>query len=264
MVNYYQTLKVSPNASRAEIRSAYRRLARELHPDVNSSTDTSQEFSMVAEAYQVLSDRKTREKYDRHLAAIIEGSDSFFDSDNAHARRLRRMAYERRFNEIVDQMLDADRRESRDLQKFVFPLVALFVSTMFVAIFRPMIWSNSAVLGKIILLTLFVAGMIQLLNRLKSGFQKFTGDELRPDSILDEPMDESKPYSRLKAVSLIVGGLCASVLIGYFIGNFLEMFIAAMIPNLFSPILLPEMAFYPPIIVLIVDTMHKIASKLDF
>jgi curved DNA-binding protein CbpA len=38
MVNYYKILKISPNATAAEIKSAYRRLAREMHPDVNGDS----------------------------------------------------------------------------------------------------------------------------------------------------------------------------------------------------------------------------------
>jgi len=55
MVNYYDTLKVSPKASSAEIKSAYRRLARKLHPDVNNgSEETALKFAQIAEAYEVL------------------------------------------------------------------------------------------------------------------------------------------------------------------------------------------------------------------
>src|SRR5205085_4784281 len=50
MVNYYDILKVSPKASRTEIKSAYRRLARKLHPDRNNgSQETALKFAAIAE-----------------------------------------------------------------------------------------------------------------------------------------------------------------------------------------------------------------------
>ena len=68
MVNYYDILKVSPKASKAEIKSAYRRLARKLHPDKNQgSEETALKFAAIAEAYEILGNPKERIKYDRRM-----------------------------------------------------------------------------------------------------------------------------------------------------------------------------------------------------
>ena len=68
MVNYYDTLKVSPKASGVEIKSAYRRLARKLHPDVNNgSEDTARKFAEIAEAYEVIGNSRQRAAYDKRL-----------------------------------------------------------------------------------------------------------------------------------------------------------------------------------------------------
>ena len=68
MVNYYDILKVSQKASGTEIKSAYRRLARKLHPDRNNgSEETALKFAAIAEAYEILGKTKDRENYDRRL-----------------------------------------------------------------------------------------------------------------------------------------------------------------------------------------------------
>ncbi len=64
--DYYQTLGVSKDASQAEIKKAYRKLAREYHPDVNPDDPNAEEkFKDINEAYQVLSDEDKRQKYDQ-------------------------------------------------------------------------------------------------------------------------------------------------------------------------------------------------------
>jgi molecular chaperone DnaJ len=63
--DYYEVLGVSRTASEREIKSAFRRLARELHPDVSEEPDAEERFREAAEAYEVLSKHETRELYDR-------------------------------------------------------------------------------------------------------------------------------------------------------------------------------------------------------
>ncbi|MBV8362381.1 MAG: J domain-containing protein [Deltaproteobacteria bacterium] len=64
--DYYKTLGVERNASEAQIKSAYRKLARKYHPDVNpNNKDAERHFKEINEAYQVLSDKEKRKKYDQ-------------------------------------------------------------------------------------------------------------------------------------------------------------------------------------------------------
>jgi len=62
--DYYQTLGVKRDASQDEIQRAYRKLARQYHPDLNQSEDASEKFKQVGEAYEVLKDPEKRERFD--------------------------------------------------------------------------------------------------------------------------------------------------------------------------------------------------------
>jgi molecular chaperone DnaJ len=64
--DYYELLGISRGADEGDVKKAFRRLARELHPDVSSAPDAEERFREVVEAYEVLSKPETRELYDRY------------------------------------------------------------------------------------------------------------------------------------------------------------------------------------------------------
>lgn len=78
----YETLEVSSSATEAEIKKAYRKLARQYHPDVNKDSDAEEKFKEINAAYEILSDKNKRSQYDMH-------GDSMFGGQNFHdfARR---------------------------------------------------------------------------------------------------------------------------------------------------------------------------------
>src|SRR3954462_13435070 len=71
--DYYELLGVSRDASDADIKKAFRRLARQLHPDVSDEPDAEERFREVSEAYEVLSNSETRQLYDRYGHAGLKG-----------------------------------------------------------------------------------------------------------------------------------------------------------------------------------------------
>ena len=267
MVNYYKVLNVSPDASTVQIKSAYRRLARKKHPDLNKGNEAlAREFALIADAYRLLADPHERSRYDRQrLKSKFAREDSIFNSDNPHARRARQMAYERRYNAIIDRMIADERQESLALQRIIFPIVALFISTVFVAIFKPLFFSQSNIIGKITVIALFVAGTTHLLRRIHDGMERYTYSPLSVhDSILNEVEEESKPFSRLTAITFLLAGIAASLVVGLLIGNFLGMMNEAMMPSMYSKTLRFEFLFYPPIVVLLVDGMHAFFARFEY
>jgi len=72
--DYYEILGVARTASRDDIKSSYRKLARQLHPDVNKSPDAVDKFKEINEAHEILSDDQKRARYDRFGHAGVQGA----------------------------------------------------------------------------------------------------------------------------------------------------------------------------------------------
>ena len=271
MVNYYDILKVSPKASGTEIKSAYRRLARKLHPDRNNGSEgTALKFAAIAEAYEILGNAKERVKYDRRMVdSQFNGNgngDSVFASGNPHAKRWRQMVYEKRYNDIIHRMLADERREAMAFQKVVYPLVGLLVSSVLATALRPRIFLETNIIGRIIIISLFIVGIIHIVGRVRDGFERYTEpDDDIHESILDENERKHKPYSRLAVAGILIGSVLLCLLAGLLIGtqlNFASEIMPKMFYNDFNPYFV-EFVLYPPIVTFFVDMMHTVASKFE-
>ncbi|HYE13171.1 MAG TPA: J domain-containing protein [Pyrinomonadaceae bacterium] len=269
MVDYYKVLGVKRTATAAEIKSAYRRLARQRHPDLNGGAEAAaREFARISLAYRTLSDPHERAYYDSQLrrAASADFGGSVLRSNNPHAQRMRRAAVQARFDRVVDRLIEAERRETFALQQAVFTTVTLFLSTFFVAMFKPRLWDGFQIVGRAIVFTLFVIGLWHLAVRLKACFEHYT---YKPKSIHDsiinaEGAKPDKPFTRFAASTFLVLGYAASLAAGLFVGSqaqYITLF--NDLPYLFGQHVRFDLFFYPPIAVLIVDTMHTVASKID-
>lgn len=75
--DYYKALGVEPTASEAEIKTAYRRLARKYHPDVSKEAGAEERFKAVNEAYEVLKDKEKRAQYDQLKASGYRPGEDF-------------------------------------------------------------------------------------------------------------------------------------------------------------------------------------------
>lgn len=77
--DYYEVLGVGRNASDDELKAAFRKLARQYHPDVNKEVDAEEKFKEINEAYGVLSDKDKRARYDRFGKEGLGNTGGFHD-----------------------------------------------------------------------------------------------------------------------------------------------------------------------------------------
>ena len=275
MADYYQVLGVTRSATATEIKSAYRKLARKRHPDVNRGSEkAAREFALLSLAYHTLIDPQERAFHDQQLNKQRNGS-SILHSENPHAQRARDM--QARWDRVVNQILENDRRENTARQRAVFTTVSLFLSTFFVAMIKPPLWQSFDVFGRAIMAVLFAMGVWHLVKRLREYFRHYTykPEDVHYSITQDEPAPD-QPFTRFAAYAFLVGGYGVSVGVGLLIGWHAQDFFSDLTllfrhhvtpsgSSSFSPtaLIVTDLIFYPPIAVLIIDTLHAVASRID-
>src|SRR5512139_2420037 len=80
--DYYEVLGVPRSASNDDLKAAFRKLARQYHPDVNKESDAEERFKEINEAFAVLSDDEKRAAYDRFGHAGVRGAGGAPDFTN--------------------------------------------------------------------------------------------------------------------------------------------------------------------------------------
>jgi hypothetical protein len=245
MTSLYTILGVNRTATQTEIKSAYRRLARKYHPDVNKDPTAASRFAQITDAYHTLIDPERRKDYDR-TGRIASNTG---ENDSPQARAARRAYYQSRADRIVNEWLEREREETRARGKAVYTTVTLFFSTFMVAMLRPSVVEINSLFVRITLVVLFAFGVRHLFKSLKEHLDHYT---YRPEriSIMQTPKSH-KPYKRSVAWGFVAAGYLLSLLTGILIGVF-AFGREALIDAVFAVL------FYPPIAVLIVDIVYRI------
>ena len=79
----YETLEITESANESEIKKAYRKLARQYHPDVNKDPSAEEKFKEISAAYEILSDKEKKQQYDMHGDSMF-GGQNFHDFSRSH------------------------------------------------------------------------------------------------------------------------------------------------------------------------------------
>ncbi|MGB3404181.1 MAG: DnaJ domain-containing protein [Microcoleaceae cyanobacterium] len=127
MSNYYHTLEIQPSATQAEIKKAYRRLAKLFHPDSQLHSANHDKIIKINAAYEVLSDPKQRQSYDQQLYIYTQQSQTYRKTQDGKARKRQRgssldaelhqwlsQVYQP-INSIINQILEAFQPEVDEL-----------------------------------------------------------------------------------------------------------------------------------------------------
>ena len=280
MTDYYKILGVKRSASSADIKSAYRKLARLRHPDINRDSESAaREFALLSKAYHTLSDPQERSYYDDQLSSTANRGYSILHSENPHARRARNLAVQAKWDRVVDEVLEADRKENRERQRAVFTTVSLFLSTFFVALIKPQLWGFFDYVGRAVVVTLFVIGVWHLATRLREYFKHYTYiPKPIQASLMSQEEKPEQPFTRFSAYTFLLVGWALSIGFGLFINWHTQDFFADLsllyqhrvqhvagssLLQSSTALVVPDLLFYPPIFVLIVDSMHALTSRID-
>jgi hypothetical protein len=253
MTDLYRVLGVSRRATKAEIRSAYRILARKNHPDVSSSSTANARFAQISEAYRILSNPKLRERYDR--GEPIYRRNTFYASRDAEI-----VACQRKFDQVVDEMMASQRRETDARSHAVFVVVTLFMSVFYVAFAKPTIIQELNLVGRVLVVAIALYGGWYLVRNLSVVLARYTYEgSSRLVSLFREELPKHGLISRQAGLTLIISGYLVSIGLGIILSRVTRLHYGPMM----SPSMLLGVFIYPPIAVLIIGGFRRIGKLLD-
>ena len=258
MVDYYQVLGVKSTASVKEIKAAYKRLARQQHPDLNGLPEATRAFVQISQARDILIDPQRRAAYDaqRHAYAA-KGAAVVNTTVDTYLRRARSDA---RIKKNLEKFLMTEREDARALRQAVFPIVAFLFAAFFVPLVRPHFWRSSGWTGRTVILILLCTGVWHTLSKIWTAVKLHTDDDrivATDDQVL------ANRWSRRQAILLIAFSAIGCGLLGTLIGmSFSDSLLSAM-PMFFDASIRPELLFYPWIMVLLLDAGHALSQRID-
>jgi molecular chaperone DnaJ len=97
--DHYRTLNVTPTATQAEIKQAYRRLAKQFHPDSNCETANHEKIARVNAAYEVLGDPENRRSYDQQLKYLTQLEEAGFSAGRGNRQQRTAAAQARHYKQ---------------------------------------------------------------------------------------------------------------------------------------------------------------------
>ncbi|MBC7970883.1 MAG: J domain-containing protein [Verrucomicrobia bacterium] len=130
--DHYRTLNITPTATQAEIKQAYRQLAKQFHPDSNRETANHEKIARVNAAYEVLGDPENRQSYDQQLQYLTQLEASGFSAGrgNRQQRTATSQAHHRKQQQTAQQ---ADEHLQQWLTQVYSP-----VSNLLLQILKPL------------------------------------------------------------------------------------------------------------------------------
>ena len=264
MVDYYQVLGVTNNASVKEIKAAYKRLARLRHPDLNGgSAEAAQAFLQISHARDILIDPKRRAEYDAERNAR-PGPGSYAPVlKPAGEDYLRRARSEVRIRQNLENFLSGERKEARALRQAVFPIVAFLFAAFCVALIRPRIWRYSSWTGRAVILTLVGLGVAHTVAKIWTAIKMLPDDQ--PQTGRSRAGVINLPLIRRRRPALLLIGLAAIVcgLMGTLVGISLSDVLSMAMPRFFDQSIRLELLLYPWVMVLFLNACHSLSQRLD-
>jgi hypothetical protein len=251
MLDYYQLLGVKSTASVKEIKAAYKRLARQQHPDLNGGLpEATRAFVQLSRARDILIDPQRRAAYDaQRNAYAVKGAYApvVHPTGESYVRRARSDA---RIKKNLEKFLMIEREEARALRQAVFPIVAFLFAAFFVPMVRPHLWRSSGLTGRAVILVLVSIGVWHTVSKIWTAIKLQTHD------------DRTR-WSRRQAILLIALAAIGCGLLGTLIGmSFSDSLLSAM-PMFFDPSIRLELLLYPWIMVLFIDALYSLSQRID-
>jgi len=261
MVDYYQVLGVKSTASVKEIKAAYKRLARQQHPDLNGGLpEATRAFVQLSRARDILIDPQRRAAYDAQRSAYAAKGAYAPVVNPTVETYVRRARSDARIKKNLEKFLMIEREEARALRQAVFPIVAFLFAAFFVPLVRPHLWRSSGWTGRTVILLLVSIGVWHTVSKIWTAI-KLHADYDRTVATDDQMLP--KRWSRRQALLFIALAAIGCGLLGTLIGmSFSDSLLSAM-PMFFDPSIRLELLFYPWIMVLVIDALHLLSQRLD-